>query len=117
MTTREAKHTHSRERDTHFTRTVIAHCSCGWRKSVPTQNAFARAAKLDSAYGHHLVEAERDRLKAINAELVRALETVIPDCAQNIADIGGCDHSVNICCCDLIEHLEQARATLEKARQ
>lgn len=32
---------------------------------------------------------------------------VLRDLKQNIEDIGGCDHSVGICCCDQIRTVEE----------
>lgn len=54
--------------------------------------------------------------KAKDADLLHHLETLAKDCEQNLKDIGGCDHSVGICCCDEIRNLEQAREAIKRAK-
>lgn len=60
------------------------------------------------------IRAERDLLKEQIKELREALEQVTADAASWLGDAGGCDHSVGICMCSEIKHLEQARAVLQK---
>ena|SRR5690242_12179092 len=55
------------------------------------------------------------RLIAAAPELLAALKAVTDDAEQAIKDIGGCDHSVGICCCDIIGNVEHARTAIAKA--
>jgi hypothetical protein len=50
-----------------------------------------------------------------HAELVGALKASTVELKQTLNDIGDCDHSVGICCCDLRMLIESNERILSKA--
>lgn len=50
--------------------------------------------------------------RIVRAELVQELlashRELIDEAQQTLQDIGGCDHSANVCCCGLIRKIENA---------
>ena len=58
------------------------------------------------------LEASREE----NRRMLEALKLALPELKQTLDDIGACDHSVNICHCDLIRAIEAVSAALNKAR-
>jgi len=55
-------------------------------------------------------------LIAAAPELYEALSDAVDLLNQHMKDIGGCDHSVGICCCDDERRIDAMRAALAKAR-
>lgn len=45
--------------------------------------------------------------------IIRSLKALVEMGVQTIKDIGGCDHSVNICCCEDKQKLEDGAAVLK----
>ena len=45
-------------------------------------------------------------------ELLQAAKQSLTDLREYISDIGGCDHSVGICCCALIDNTERLAVAL-----
>lgn len=76
-----------------------------------------RAEKIGEIYDDiaYLI-AERDLLRERERELVELLKAHLAHTTQSIKDIGGCDHSVGICCCDMIRDCDAASALLAKPR-
>lgn len=51
----------------------------------------------------------------LKAELRQLLRECRKELKQVVKDMGGCDHSVGVCCCDLIYLIERVdRATKER---
>ena len=50
-------------------------------------------------------------------KLVMALQNLRDDVADYVQEVGGCDHAVGVCVCRELEHLFQADAALEEARE
>ena len=55
------------------------------------------------------------RLIASAPDLLRHLKVAALFYRDELKEIGGCDHSVNICCCDIIAELEDIQGTIAKA--
>jgi len=49
-------------------------------------------------------------------KLVMALQNLRDDVADYVKDVGGCDHAVGQCVCRELEHLFQADAALDEAK-
>jgi len=60
----------------------------------------------------HLANA---RLIAAAPELLAALQATTAECERYLKDIGDCDHSVGVCCCELKRTIETARAAIASA--
>lgn len=60
-------------------------------------------------------DAANLRLIAAAPDLLRLLKENLVALKQNIEDIGGCDHPVNICCCDLVHLADDTQSAIEKA--
>lgn len=60
-------------------------------------------------------QSELERLRAVNAELVAVLRTMTKKVQAMVDEIGGCDHAADVCCCEDIMDLEEARAAIASA--
>ena len=60
-------------------------------------------------------EHKKAALIAKAPELIEVVESLLTVAKQTLKDIGGCDHSVGICCCDLIRKIEVAEEVLNAA--
>jgi len=49
-------------------------------------------------------------------DLFDALTMALEELKITLKEIGPCDHSVNICCCNLIRTIEKTEAALQKAK-
>jgi hypothetical protein len=66
-----------------------------------------------SSFRIPFAEFKRRATEANAAPALRAaLQETTEECEQLLKDIGGCDHSVGICCCELIAKIGRARAAL-----
>lgn len=82
------------------------------RDALRVELEAARAQALaDRAF-----QSENISLRERERELVELLKAHLAHTTQSIKDIGGCDHSVGICCCDMIADCDVAQALLAKAR-
>lgn len=58
------------------------------------------------------IRGEIEWLGVENERLRGALTDLLELAKQYLNETGGCDHSVNICVCDIKGHIEEARAAL-----
>ena len=47
-----------------------------------------------------------------NERMRNSLTTLFTHCKQYLEEAGGCDHSVGICCCGMIDDIEEAAEIL-----
>lgn len=59
-------------------------------------------------------ESDLDNFTEQFKELLKALIEAVKEEIENIEEMGGCDHSVGICWCDLKSQIEQHKEIIEK---
>ena len=81
-----------------------------------TTVAIAAAARTVSGFkiGSETATANA-RIMALSPALLANLKVATQDLKKYLEDIGGCDHSVGICCCDISRNLESALAVIAEA--
>ncbi len=83
-------------------------------QSKPLENSVGEL----TAFGADMLRSEYNaKLIASAPDLLAALKLLLEDCKASIKDIGGCDHSVGICACELVRNCEQAEAAIRKATE
>jgi len=58
-----------------------------------------------------------NQLRHSHKELLAALEKCRTELENEIKEIGGCDHSVGMCCCPMRYALDDADAAIAKAKE
>lgn len=71
---------------------------------IKVGDAMAQARKE----GYPLKPTEREK------RILDSLQKLEAQAAENLRDIGGCDHSVGICCCRWVRELEDAQEILKE---
>lgn len=85
-------------------------------ESIKKCISISHEDKLKSVYteGHLAAQAEHD---AEVGELVEALSEALEEEKETIDAIGGCDHEVGICCCDLANKIDRHEKLLASYHQ
>ncbi len=55
------------------------------------------------------------RLIAAAPKLLGTAKAALVDLKENLEAIGGCDHSVGICCCEIVRNLEDLQDAIAEA--
>lgn len=50
----------------------------------------------------------------LNSELLEVSRLLLAELKQTIDDIGGCDHTANVCCCEQIRLADRAESVISK---
>ena len=75
------------------------------------------ADRIEEARKGLLTQHANARLIAASPDMLAALKLAETHIAQELKDLGECDHAVNICYCGLAADLEVIRGVIAKAEQ